>query len=204
MHTTCLVAKTIMQTGCIDYLLIIIKGFSLSQQAFACVIEQLPFPLKVDIFAFKYSIKLSHYVSRYFDPTAWKVDAFSFPWPISIYVSNLVWWSWRYCIYYPCLEISIYLPSLFDLLIDNSIFIPSHQLAGPLPTRWSFNVMVWPISVYSVKRTAYQSLLSKRCSKILIPKLFPNIQGSGTDFIFGLTFQKMFVKLIDPRWMIYC
>ena len=60
------------------------NDFSLSHQAFACIIE-LPFPLKVDMFASKYSFKLSHHVSRYFEPSAWKVDAFSFPLPNNIY-----------------------------------------------------------------------------------------------------------------------
>ena len=34
------------------------------------------------------------------------------------------------------------LPSLLDLLINDRIFIPSHQLAGPLPIRRPFNIMV--------------------------------------------------------------
>ena len=34
------------------------------------------------------------------------------------------------------------------------------------------------ISVYSVKIMSYQNLQSKLCSKVLIPKPFPNIQGS--------------------------
>ena len=46
------------------------NDFSLSPQAFAGVIEQLPFPLEVDMFASNYSFKLSHYESRYFDPSA--------------------------------------------------------------------------------------------------------------------------------------
>ena len=58
----------------------------MSHQTFFCVIDQLPFPQKVDIFASKYSFKLSHYVSRYFNPSALKVDAFSFHWPNSEYV----------------------------------------------------------------------------------------------------------------------
>ena len=62
-----------------------INDFSLESQTFACIIEQLPFPLKIDIFASKYSFKLSHYVRRYFYPSTWKVDAFSFPWPNNIY-----------------------------------------------------------------------------------------------------------------------
>ena len=75
---------------------------------------------------------------------AWKVDIFSFHWPNNIYVfpplnfksneQNLVWWSRRCRIYYPCLEIFIYLTSLLDLLIEYPIFIPSHQLARLLPT----------------------------------------------------------------------
>ena len=60
------------------------NDFSLSHQAFACVIERLPFPLKVDMFASKYSFKLSHYVSIYFESPTWKVDVFSFPWPNKI------------------------------------------------------------------------------------------------------------------------
>ena len=38
------------------------NNFSLSRQAFACVIEQLPFPLEVDMFALKCYFKLSHYM----------------------------------------------------------------------------------------------------------------------------------------------
>ena len=75
MPVTCLVAKTIMKTQ--DWLSRSFSNcnidFSLSNQTLACVTEQLPFLLKVDTFASKYSFKLSHYVNRY-----WKVDAFSF------------------------------------------------------------------------------------------------------------------------------
>ena len=60
------------------------NDFSLSHKALACIIERLPFPLKVDMFASKFYFKLSHYVSRYFDPSAWKVDAFSFYCPNNI------------------------------------------------------------------------------------------------------------------------
>ena len=35
------------------------------------------------------------------------------------------------------------LPSLLDLLIGDPIFIPLHQLVGPLPTQRPFNVMLW-------------------------------------------------------------
>ena len=133
----------------------------MSHKAFSFVIEQLPFPLKVDMFASKYFFKLSQYVSRYIYHSAWKVDAFSFPWPNNIYVfpplsqisckwnlipsdqQNLVRWSRRYCIYYPAWKSLSILPSLLDLLIDDHIIISLHQLVERLPTRHPFIVTVW-------------------------------------------------------------
>ena len=75
------------------------------------------------------------------------------------------------------------LPSLLNLLIDGTIFVPSHLLVGPLPTRRPFNVTVWFHLVC--------------CSKVLIPKHFLNIQGSGRDLIIGLTSKKMLVKTVN-------
>ena len=94
--------------------------------------------------------------------------------------------------------------SFLDLLIDDTIFIHPHQLVGPLPIRRPFNVMVWfgSISVYSVKRMPYQNLLFKLCLKVWTPKPFPNIQGSGRDFIIESTSRNMPVKLIY-RWCVF-
>ena len=108
------------------------------------------FTLKVDIFASKKFFKTSRYVSRYFDHSAWKVDAFSFHWPKNIYVfppliqiskvMNKIWSDEVEDIAFitPAWKSLFILPSLLDLLIDDIIFIPSHQLLGPMPTRRPF------------------------------------------------------------------
>ena len=56
---------------------------------------------------------------------------------------NLVWWSQRYCIYFPLLR-NLYLFYHHCWTFNWwYIFIDSHQLVGPLPIRRPFNVMVW-------------------------------------------------------------
>ena len=42
----------------------------------------------------------------------------------------------------PAWESLYILSSILELLMDNPIFIPSHKLAGPIPTQRPFNVMV--------------------------------------------------------------
>ena len=117
---------------------------------------------------------------------------------------NLVWWNRRYCIYYPCLEIFIY----FTIIIGfaNCWYYP-HSFASIIGTPANptpLHFMCGFISVCSVKIMAYQKQLSKRCLKVLIRKNVQNNQGSGRDFITGITSQKMIVKLIDPWYVFFC
>ena len=68
--------------------------------------------------------------------------------------------------------------------------------------------MSWFVSilVYLVKRLSYQNLLSKLCSKVLIPNRFPIFRDldSRRDFIIGSTSRKMPVKWIDAWCVIIC
>ena len=68
---------------------------------------------------------------------------------------------------------------------------------------YSLTPLSFSFSGCSVKRAVYQNLLSKRCSKILIPKPFPNNQWSGRVFIIGLTSRKMLAKFIDSWYMTF-
>ena len=89
----------------------------------------------------------------------------------------------------PAWESLSILPLFLDLLINDTIFIHSHQLVGPLPIRRPFNVMVWFHFSLLCKKNFIQALL-----KGIDPKYFPNIQGTGRDFIIGSITRKRHEK----------
>ena len=88
--------------------------------------------------------------------------------------------------------------SFLDLLIDDTIFIHLHQLVGLLPIRRPFNVMVWFHFSLLCKKNVILEPTIQALLKSVDPKPFPNIQGSGRDFIIESKYRKMPVKLIYP------
>ena len=103
-----------------------------------------------------------------------------------------MWWSGRYCIYYPCLEIIIYFTIIIGLANWRSYLHSFASISGTPANSTPLQFHGDGVAHFSLlcKRTAYQNLPSKHCPKALIPKLFPNMLGSGRDFIIGLISQK--------------
>ena len=158
----------------------------LSHNAFNLLSSCLDFPLYVDLFASRFSCKLPQYVSQFPDNNAWKIDAFSFSWPDNLYIfppikliskvlqkfkTDSVSQAILLTPAWPSLPS---LPIIFELLFSDPILIPVFYFEGQFPTRRPFDVMAWPISSLSVKRTAFQKTLSQRSAiaSVQVPSKF--------------------------------
>ena len=144
-------------------------------------------------------------MSKNYETSAWKVDAFSFRWvgrvylfPPIILISQVVQkfiadeveqavlitpdWSGL-----PCLHL------LVDLLISDPIALPAASLRGKLPLPKPFDVVAWNISSLPVLSAAYRKLRRERCSKAY-PRL-PSLHTSGRGPSLAHGLQSMGISL---------
>ena len=181
----------------------------LSHVAFDKLCSLIPFPLSYDLFASRYSRKLPCFASRYQDPLAWKVDAFSFVWPNNCYIFppiNLIPRILRKfkcdnveygLLLTPAWQTLSSLPMIIDLLCFYPIFVPSSFVEGEFPTRRPFNLMAWSISSLSATRKDFLKRPLPPSSKVLTPipsRLTPTI---GKSFTVGFQGEKIPIIYLD-------
>ena len=169
----------------------------------------LPFTPLIDMFASDSCYKLPLYVSRRFDPNAWRTDAFSFTWSNKVYLfppirligscikkfvkdqvdsGIMITPAWPGI---PCL------PLILSLLVSDPIFLPSTCIEGHLPTRHAFNSMAWIISCNVALQKEYLLKRAHHCSQAwpLLPSIVTS--STGINFINGLQKQGIMAKLLS-------
>ena len=172
--------------------------YSLSQNAFDALTQLIPFDFSMDTFASNKNKKLPKFVSLANHPNAFRVNAFSFPWPNGVYmfppipliskclhkfVSDEVKFGLLITPAWPSI---VKLPTIISLLFDDPILIPASHLEGCLLTRYPFNTMAWPLSTCSVRIEAYQLRLQRRCSAAFPQTPSKLIAGCGQPMLDGL------------------
>jgi hypothetical protein len=133
----------------------------------------------VDLFASRITRKFDKYVSRYRDPFAWKIDAFSFEWREIVYmfppiclISHTIQKFLADQVEAGILITPLWpglpdIPILFGLLTSDPILIPASGLEGTRPTRYEFQLVGWSISSSAAKRREFQETRLARSSKAL-------------------------------------
>ena len=182
----------------------------ISHLAFEKISALTPFPLKIDLFASRFSRKIPCFVSRTFDPLAWETDAFSFRWPEFLYIFppiNLIHKILEKfksdnvqhgLLLTPAWQSLSCLPVILELLCSHPIFIPSIFVEGTFPTRRPFNLLAWPISSSFAKRRDFQTqphLLSSKVS-LLNPSIFT--PDYTKNFTFGYQNNKILILSVSP------
>lgn len=187
-----------------------IHDFGIKFIAFQFISSNIPFPLHCDLFASRLTAKLKNYVSRFHDPYASKVDAFSFQWVDHLYIFPPISLLPRVvtkfledsaldsCLVTPAWPGLSVFPILVGLLVSNPIFIHTAYLDDSAPSRFLFHLMVWPISTAQLKQRAYQETLLTVSSKALPLHLCPAISDIGNSLLNSLTQLGHKVKLLLP------
>lgn len=177
---------------------LLINDYSLSKKAFTDILALIEFVPTVDLFASRLTAKLPLYISQFYDPFSYKVNAFSISWPNNIYIFppiNLISKVVQKIIegnldnvllVTPAWPGLISLPTIISMLFDNPIFIPSHYLEGCLPTRHPFHLMAWCISTKLQKTEAYQRTLHPISSRASLRLRLPHIIDTGNNLTHSL------------------
>lgn len=184
--------------------------YGISQDSFNDLIEVLNFCPQVDLFASRLNHKLPCYVSRSFDPFSWKVDAFTFSWPHSVYMFppiNLLKQALIKFIHEnihlgilvtPAWPGMPEVPLIVQYLIADPVLIPEGCLEGKRPTRFPFNLAVWPISTIKIKTQDYLSQRERRCSKALPLPLWSPISTTGKNSMDGMRHMGIIFRSLYP------
>ena len=188
----------------------LLHEYSISVETFSLLESFLNFNCSVDLFASRLNRKCNLYVSWKPDPFAFKVDAFSFPWPSCPYMFPPIPMISR------CLEKFLQdrvslgllltpawstlpsLPLILESLVDDPIFIPSSHLLGSLPTRHPFDLMGWCISANSAASADYQKKLRMRCSRVFPNQLYVHTSDTGNSLLTGLGEKGINVRFLSP------
>ena len=171
--------------------------YNLNQSVFEDLMTFLNVTPEIDLFASRKSCKLDRYVSKLWDPLAWRIDAFSFSWDFTAYMFPPI------CLITAVVDkflkdkspegilitplwhgLSV-IPALFKVLISDPVFIPGHCMEGARPTRHAFHLVAWNISTITVKTQAYQKLRQKRCSKASAQELLNPTIDTGISSPIG-------------------
>ena len=144
-------------------------SYYLSQEVFDCLAARLDFPLSVDCFASRLNFKLPKFVSHYFDPLSFWVNAFSLGWTDNVYlfppvpvihrvltkfVSDNTGRGLLICPYWPSQP---WYPTLINLLIAPPILLPTGSVvdeSSRLPRHCRH--VAWPIGSSPAAQREYQ------------------------------------------------
>lgn len=172
--------------------------YGISQETFKDILDALDMSPQVDLFASRLNHKLPCYVSRSFDPFAWKVDAFAISWPSSVYMFPPISLinktlnkfkeenSHFGILITPAWPGMPEIPLIVQLLFADPIIIPDRYLEGNRPTRFPFQLAVWSISTDKTKTQAYLSLRHKRCLRASRNPPSSLTSSTGENSIFGM------------------
>ena len=174
-------------------------SYSLSNEYFELLSDNLSFPLTVDCFASRLNFKLKKFFSRYPDPLCSYVNAFSVKWIDHVYlfpplpliqkvinkfISDNTGHGLLICPYWPAQP---WFPSLLSLLIDSPFLIPPAVVQDPncrLPKHCQ--LVAWSIGCSRVKHTAFLNNMQNVPSKITKEKLLSHISNVGENSPIGI------------------
>ena len=180
--------------------------YSLNSLVFKDLMRFLEVTPEVDLFASNKTRKLEKYVSKIFDPYAWRTDAFSFHWDFCAYMFPPI------CLISAVVDkfvennapggilITLFwqglsaIPNLVKLLISDPVLIPAHCLEGIRPTRHTFHLVAWNISTLTVRTRVFQELRQKRCSKAFVPIRLNPMENAGVNSPNGWLNQGIILK----------
>jgi len=184
--------------------------YCLSKSSFSDLLSLLNFLPAIDLFATKVNKKLDDYVSRFPDPHALQIDAFSFSWPKSVYlfppiplirkaiekfISDRVEMGLLITPLWPGLP---QIPTICSMLISDPVILPASSLQGHRPTRHQFHLVAWQLSTISENQKAYQNQLQKRSLRAFPPKHSSLTRDTGKFFIHGLHQMGIRVRYLYP------
>ena len=174
-------------------------SYFLSEDVFAHLSSQLDFPLSVDCFASRLNFKLPKFVSHYFDPLSFWVNAFSLVWTDNVYLfpplpvihrvltkflSDRTGHGLLICPYWPSQP---WYPSLLSLLIAPPILLPSGSVVDVscrLPRHC--RLVAWTIGSSPVVQGVYQGRLHCVGSRELIAEPLSLTSAVGPGSVIGI------------------
>ena len=152
--------------------------YFLSQSLFDSLIKYWKINPEIDLFASSSNNKLPKFASLTVDDSASFHNAFSFSWKGFIYLfppicllNRVVDKFIRDDVDMALLITPLWaglpvLPTIFDLLICNPLFIPASHLQGHLPLKHKFHLVAWLLSNMPAKVRAFQTLRSTTFSNL--------------------------------------
>ena len=173
-------------------------SYTLSSDCFRDLCTKVPMRLKVDCFASRLNFKLKKFFSRYRDPLASGVDAFTIRWVDNVYlfppfpvisrvitkfVADQTGHGVLVCPYWPSQS---WYPSLLNLLIAPPILLPSDSVLDEscrMPR--SCRLVAFSIGSSPAEHMAYLGGLPSVGSRALSEKLLSRTRGVGPGLVVG-------------------
>ena len=174
-------------------------SYFLSQDVFDALAARLDFPLTVDCFASRLNFKLSKFVSHYFDPLSFWVNAFSLAWTDYVYlfppvpvihrvltkfIADKTGHGLLICPYWPSQP---WYPTLLSLLIAPPILIPTGSVVDEtcrLPRHC--RLVAWTIGSSPVAQMGFHTTLPYVGSKGLIAAPLLLTKDVGINSVIGI------------------
>ena len=174
-------------------------SYYLTQDVFDALANQLDFPLTVDCFASRLNFKLTKFVSRYFDPLSFWVNAFSLVWSDCVYLfppvpvihhvitkflDDRTGRGLLICPYWPSQP---WYPSLLNLLVAHPILLPTGSVvdtASRLPRHCC--LVAWTIGSSPVAQRGFLDRLLYVGSKGLIAEPLSLTSDAGPSSVVGI------------------
>ena len=174
-------------------------SYALTQESFDSLCALLPFRLSVDCFASRLNFKIRKFISRYYDPLSFWVDAFSIVWTDNVYlfppvpiihrviskfISDKTGHGLLVCPYWPSQS---WFPSLLEMLIAPPILVPPETVVVELcRLPRSCQLVAWSIGCSHAGRMAYRMTLQSVGSKESIGRPFLPTNDVGEGSVLGM------------------
>ena len=187
-----------------------VHDYSIPKNFFSFLCKHFNFYPEIDLFASRLNFKVSKYFSEGPDPYAYGFDAFTMPWPDSIYafppinlvqkfLSHFLHLNIHYgLIIVPYWPAQAYFPTLLDLLIDTPLNFSAARLEKSeiLPRNLS-RCLACSISSLPEKRLAYRERLQYVTSRAWKSVLYVHTAAVGASLPIGvIQNQLVMAKLI--------
>ena len=174
-------------------------SYFLTQETFDALASELAFPLTVDCFASRLNFKLPKFISRYFDPLSFWVNAFTLVWTDGVYcfpplpiihrvltkfIADETGHGLLICPYWPSQS---WYPTLLSLLIAPPILIPTgtvEDVSCRLPRHCQ--LLGWSIGSVVAEQRAYLDQLQYVGSRGLTARPYLHTNDVGHGSVVGL------------------
>ena len=183
-----------------------VHDYSIPSAFFSSLCNYFNFYPEIDLFASRLNFKVSSYISEGPDPFAFGFDAFTMPWPDSIYAFppiNLVHRFLSHFIYLnvpfglvivPFWPAQAFFPTLLDILINNPVIFSASRLENSdmLPRNLS-RCLACFISSIPEKRLAFQEQLQFVTSKVLTSEHYVHTAAVGENLPIGVIANRLVI-----------